>query len=272
MPGEPKKILVIEDERVLGEILVEKLKEEGYVAELREDGESGFAHLSEWRPDLLLLDILLPRMNGYEILERMKKDGTLSKIPVVVISNSGQPVEIDRVLSLGAKDYLIKADFSPEQVLEKVHKYLPDEAPVSAAAPAHAGTSILVVEDDPFLQELLQKKFTEEGFTVMLAQDGAGAVKKAIETSPDVILLDVVMPQSDGFEALAKLRADRTFDLTPIVIFSNLSQERDFERAKELGATEFIVKSNVTLSEAVVRVRQLLAKKGETLGVPAASE
>lgn len=275
--ADQKKILVIEDEKVLGEILVEKLREEGYAAELSEDGRAGFDRLTSWKPHLLLLDILLPNMNGYEILEGMKKDATLSKIPVVVISNSGQPVEIDRVLSLGAKDYLIKADFSPEQVLEKVHKYLPEApTPASSSAPAPAartGSSILIVEDDPFLQELLNKKFTEEGFAVSLAQDGDGAVKKADEVRPDVILLDVVMPQSDGFEALETLRKDRSFDATPIVIFSNLSQEKDFERAKQLGATEFIIKSNVTLSEAVVRIKQILTQKLPALdGIPTDSQ
>jgi PleD family two-component response regulator len=76
--------------------------------------------IKEERPDLILLDIVMPKMNGFEVMEEMGKDKELSKIPVIVVSNSGQPVELDRAQKLGAKDWLIKTEFDPQEVIDKV--------------------------------------------------------------------------------------------------------------------------------------------------------
>jgi len=119
-----KKILIIEDDVLLGNVLAQKLTSEGFATALSRDGLEGFQKIKSFHPDLILLDIILPTMNGCEILEAKLKDPSLANIPVIVISNSGQPVEIKRALDLGAKDFLIKVDFTPQEVLEKVKKQL----------------------------------------------------------------------------------------------------------------------------------------------------
>lgn len=124
----PKKILIIEDDKILAELIEKKLKTIGYEVAVAADGEEGLQKLREDKPDLVLLDILMPNKNGLEVMEEMNKNPatSLTKIPVIVISNSGQPVEINRVLELGAKDYLIKANFNPQEVVEKVVKQIGD--------------------------------------------------------------------------------------------------------------------------------------------------
>jgi len=97
-----KKILIIEDDVFLGDILLEKLKTEKFDAYLARDGKEGMEKIREIKPDLILLDIILPSMNGYEILETKRNDPSIAYIPVIVISNSGQPVDIKRMLELGA--------------------------------------------------------------------------------------------------------------------------------------------------------------------------
>ena len=119
-----KKILIIEDDIFLGDVLVRKLQNDSYDVLLSRDGAEGLKKISEFKPDLILLDIVLPSMNGYEILEAKAKDENIKDIAVIVISNSGQPVEISRVLALGVKDYLVKAQFDPDEVLAKVRSEL----------------------------------------------------------------------------------------------------------------------------------------------------
>ncbi|MDP3958136.1 MAG: response regulator, partial [bacterium] len=138
-----KKILIVEDEQILGDILLNKLYEEGYGAFWELDGEAGLAKMREVKPDLVLLDILMPKKDGYEVLEEMGKDPALKDIPVIVISNSGQPVEIERILKLGAKDYIVKAQFSPDEVLEKVEKYL--GAPASSPPGPSSGANVKIL-------------------------------------------------------------------------------------------------------------------------------
>jgi len=119
-----KKILIIEDEEILSALLDKKLREIGYETALAPDGEEGLKKIKEVKPDLILLDIIMPKKGGFEVLEEMQKDEEMKKIPVVIISNSGQPVEVSRALDLGVKDYLIKTQFDPAEVIEKVNKQL----------------------------------------------------------------------------------------------------------------------------------------------------
>ncbi len=120
----PKKILIIEDEAIMLNLLRRKLIGEGYDVEVAKDGEEGLAKMKETKPDLVLLDIIMPKMGGMEVMEWMRGDSELRKIPVIVISNSGQPVEIDKAKKLGAKDWLIKTEFDPQEVSEKVVKQI----------------------------------------------------------------------------------------------------------------------------------------------------
>jgi len=121
-----KKILLIEDEEILIDLLQRKLTKEGYEVSVARDGEEGLKKMREMepKPDLILLDIIMPKMGGFEVMEEMAKDENLKKIPVIVISNSGQPVELDKAKKLGAKDWLIKTEFDPKEVLEKVKKQI----------------------------------------------------------------------------------------------------------------------------------------------------
>jgi len=100
------------------------LVKEGYEVAVAQDGEEGLRKMKEVKPDLVLLDIVMPKKGGFEVMEEMKKDRELKEIPVIVISNSGQPVELDRAQRLGAKDWLIKTEFDPNEVIEKVKKYI----------------------------------------------------------------------------------------------------------------------------------------------------
>jgi CheY-like chemotaxis protein len=121
-----KRILLVEDEDIMVDLLQRKLTKEGYEVFVARDGEEGLKKMREMdpKPDLILLDIIMPKMGGFEVMEEMAKDESLKNIPVIVISNSGQPVELDKAKKLGAKDWLIKTEFDPKEVLEKVKKQI----------------------------------------------------------------------------------------------------------------------------------------------------
>lgn len=118
------KILVIEDDVFLRELVVQKLSKEGFEAVEAADGEIGIAKAGEEKPDCILLDLILPSMDGFEVLSALKKNPELSRIPVVILSNLGQKDDIDKGLKLGAVDYLIKAHFTPGEIVAKVKEIL----------------------------------------------------------------------------------------------------------------------------------------------------
>ena len=119
-----KKILVIEDEATLQKALNEVLSNEGYKVVSSLDGLRGLELAQEESPDLILLDIILPKMDGFEVLKRIKKDDKISQIPVIILTNLSDISDIQKALDLGATTYLVKADFHIEDVLKKIEKIL----------------------------------------------------------------------------------------------------------------------------------------------------
>ncbi len=119
-----KKILLVEDEEVMINLLQKKLIKDGYEVLIARDGREGLRKMKEIKPDLVLLDIIMPAMGGFEVMEEKNKNLELREIPVIIISNSGQPVEIDRAQKLGVKDWLIKTEFDPQEVADKVVKQI----------------------------------------------------------------------------------------------------------------------------------------------------
>lgn len=255
-----KKVLIIEDEKVLSDAIGRKLKGEGYEVDSAYDGEEGLEKIKTFNPDLILLDILMPKVDGFQVMETVHNDPELSKIPIIIISNSGQPVEIERALKLGIKDYLIKAEFDPSEVVDKVKNIIggPDQAKNSASD--NGKKKILIVEDDEFLRSLCSRKFINEGFQVETAVDAEDGLKKIISQKPDITLLDLVLPGMSGFDVLQKIKSnpDKEVSSIPIVLLSNLSQETDIKRGQELGAADYIIKASNTTNEIVEKVKKIL--------------
>ena len=119
-----KKILIIEDDKFLRQLIVQKLAKEGYETIEAVDGEQGLKEIQEKNPDLVLLDLILPGIDGFEVLSQMKKNEELAKVPVIILSNLGQQEDVQRGLNLGAVDYLIKAHFTPGEIVKKIRKAL----------------------------------------------------------------------------------------------------------------------------------------------------
>ncbi|MBZ9569447.1 response regulator [Patescibacteria group bacterium] len=120
-----KKILLIEDEKILLEMYKEKFSQEGYEMILSIDAEKGLKLAKKEKPDLIILDILLPEKDGIFLLEERKKDPEIASIPVVALSNYDHPDVRKKALELGAKEYIIKTDFTPQEIVEKIKHYLP---------------------------------------------------------------------------------------------------------------------------------------------------
>jgi len=118
------KILTIEDDKFLRELIKRKLQSESFESIEAVDGEEGLQQVRAQKPDLVLLDLMLPGIDGFEVLSRMKKSPELSSIPVIILSNLGQRDDIEKGLKIGAVDYLVKAHFTPNEIVEKVKQAL----------------------------------------------------------------------------------------------------------------------------------------------------
>jgi len=118
--------------------------------------------------------------------------------------------------------------------------------------------TILVAEDDTLYASVYQNKLTKEGYNVTVVSNGAEAVKKAAEIKPDLILMDLIMPEMDGFTALEKIKSNPETKGIKVVVMSNLGQDSDIKRAKDLGAEEYFIKANISIQELVEKLKQYI--------------
>jgi CheY-like chemotaxis protein len=250
-----KKILVVEDVELNRE-LIAQLLEEDYAILTAADGATGIRLAERERPDLILMDLSLPIVDGWEAARRIKADPALRKIPIIAVSAHAMTGDAEKARQCGCDDYLSKP-LDERLLLEKLHKYLGPHFQRSAARPPVQANRILIVDDEPFNVDYLQQELEELGYDIMVARDGQEALECVATDPPDLILLDVLMPIMDGFAVCRALKGEEATRLIPIVIMTTLDGIEDRIRGIEAGADDFLTKP--------VNQRQLIARVQTTL-------
>lgn len=243
-----RTILVAEDNEQAAQLLGIYLTEAGYHVEYAIDGEEAIEKASEIRPFAITLDILLPKKDGWQVLREMKTKPNLQSIPVIIVSVTE---ERQLAFGLGAVDHLVKP-IDKEILLASLQ---------SLKLPSRDGSPrILVVDDDPQTVRLLSTVLTSDGYDVLKVYGGSEAIETAISQSPDLIILDMMMPQVDGFQVIQRLTGDpRTCDI-PIVICTALDLT-DEDRDRLNGQIQSIIRKTGNVKEellaAIKRIERL---------------
>ncbi len=208
--GAAPTILVVEDNPASAELLTLYLRSAGFRVELARDGEEGLAMAGRLRPDGIVLDIVLPKLDGWELLGRLKADAALANTPVIIVSMLD---ERGRGFALGAADYLVKP----------VHRddLLAALGRATASKPAVNGARVLAIDDDPMALELIEAVLRPEGYEVTCATSGEEGLRLAAEVRPALVIVDLLMPEIDGFEVVERLRADPAVSDIPIVVLTS---------------------------------------------------
>lgn len=123
--NQSKKVLIIEDDESLREMYVTKLKIAGFEVETAENGDEGLEKMRKGKPNLALLDIMMPKKNGFDVLEEVQKDESIKDIPIIILSNLGQESDMTLAKSLGARDYIIKSQIMLNDLVKKINHYMP---------------------------------------------------------------------------------------------------------------------------------------------------
>ena len=248
----PTSILIIEDNPANMELMVYLLGAYGYLVTSEYDGAAGIETAQRSPPDLVVCDVHLPKMDGYEIVRRIKGDPALNGIPVIAVTALAMVGDREKLLNAGFDGYIGKP-IDPETFISQIEKFLPailrsqiltDQLAAVAYAQEPAASkraSILVVDDSPVNRELIRSTLEPFGFVIQLAGSVQQGWDRAQSESIDLILCDLHMPDEDGFEFIRRIRADSRFGKTPFLFLSATSGNLDdTRRALELGASRFL--------------------------------
>ncbi len=238
-------ILVIDDDPAARALLRRLLVREGFAVEEAADGQSGLTRARELQPDCITLDVMMPGLDGWAVLRSLKEDPGLEAIPVVMISILD---ERNLGFALGASEFLTKP-FDREQLAALIRRYASD---------ADRG-AVLIVEDDAGLRRMLRRALEKEGCEVEEAENGRVALERVAERLPGLVLLDLMMPEMDGFEFLEALRRREDARSVPVVVLT-AKDLTDADRERLNGSVERIVRKGGLAPEAVLaEVRKLVA-------------
>jgi PAS domain S-box-containing protein len=230
MPGQESLVLVIDADQSTYSTLSASLADRGLRVEWARTGDAGFDAAREQRPHVIVLDINMPAKQGWNVLALLKEDPQTAPIPVVMVTSLGDP---ELGLALGAADFLIKP-IQPERLIATVQRWV---------APANGNYTVLVVDDDEAMLDIVQRKLASAGFGVVTATSGRAGLEALDGHDPALIVLDLMMPEMDGFEFLRRLKQHPRHFQLPVIVAT----------AKDLTESERVV-----LRESASKVIQKL--------------
>jgi signal transduction histidine kinase/DNA-binding response OmpR family regulator len=243
--GAAARVLVIDDDPAARDMTRRMLAREGFAVDCAVGGAEGLALARQVRPAVITLDVLMPGMDGWAVLSALKADSELAGIPVIMMT-----VVDDRRLgfALGAADYLIKPiDWTRLVAVLRRHRRSPTDG------------RVLVVDDDPATRDWVERNLRRDGWSVVLAANGRLALDALASRSPEVILLDLLMPEMDGFEFLDELRRRPEWRQIPVIVLTCKDLTAEDRQRLNRGVARVLQKGGLGYADLLAAVRSLAA-------------
>ncbi|HLD29339.1 MAG TPA: response regulator [bacterium] len=232
-----KKILVVEDDRDIAFLLKEAIGQEGYDVITAENGNMALEYIEEFLPELIVMDVVLPHKSGIAVLNEIKQKPGTKEIPVIMISVLS---EKEIAFPDPAVEF-IKKPIAIDYLLGKINILMNKES----AAPA----KLLVIDDDRNIADLLKELFRQKGFNSFAVYGGKEGIRETRSLKPAVVILDLDMPDVDGFRVMEELEREISNDRVRILVLTSLPFERVRDKCYDLGAKAFL---NKPFEEAVL--------------------
>ena len=254
----PHRILIIEDNPANLDLMAYLLTAFGHAVLTANDGEEGLEVVYRERPDLIVCDILMPKLDGYEVARRLKRDPARRAIPLIAITALAMMGDRDKILAAGFDGYITKP-IDPETFVQGVTAFLkvtshsassppaPAPTPASAAAqiqpPPGKRVTLMVVDNSPVNLSLARSLFVPFDYEVVTALTAQEALPLVRQAPPDLILSDVHMPETSGYDFLRTVKADPGLRRIPFILISSTAwPELDRQKVLALGAADFITR------------------------------
>lgn len=257
-------LLVVDDNEMNRDMLCRRLEKQGYTVATAGDGRQALDLMAVEDFDLVLLDIMMPELDGYAVLERMKSDPRMMDTPVMMLTAMNESRNVIRCIELGATDYIVKP-FDMVALRNRITRCLlnrrsREEIKEDVDWTGGVPPSILVIEDDELSRDLLQKRMSRAGYHVVSLADGQLVEATLLDQGFDLVLSDIMMPGMNGYQVLEMIKQNDDLKHLPVIMISALDDQESIDKCINLGAEDYITKPfNALLMKA--RVLSVLQAK-----------
>ena len=240
----PATILIVDDNDMNRDLLARRLSQAYYDVIDVGSGQEALDAIENRKIDLVLLDILMPDMDGYEVLEQLKENPNTRTIPVIMLTAVHEMDSVVRCFELGADDYLTKP-YNIPFVRSRIASCLRGKANINNEESTSA--RILVVDDNNVNRDILQRRLEREGYIVDTAENGRQALEEIDNQKYDLILLDILMPEMDGYDVLRALKASDKHKQIPVIMLTAVHESDSVRSCIEMGAADYLLKPYNTM-------------------------
>lgn len=274
------KIIIVEDEPMISEIYQKKFSDSGFEVFAVDSGDQVLALAKKEKVDVVLLDLIIPKMNGFEVLENLKSGKYDPDTKVIIFSNLSQKEDREKAQKLGADGFISKADYTPSALVKEVQRLLNqfseeeknerkngkingengEMAGVENSEKQTVSGKILMIEDEDIFEEMFGGKLRQDGYEVIFAKNGVWGLNEALKNNYDLMIIDMILPGMTGDEIVSRLKLEEKTKNLPIIILSASVEEQMEKKVREMGVSAFFVKTQLIPSELSKKVEELLNK------------
>ena len=257
--SQPSCILLVDDSRLIHASVGKIIDENGFKLIRAMDGVEGLQKAVEYIPDLIISDLDMPNMNGYEMCQEIKQREVTQDIPVVILSARGAGLDIDKGFDVGANDFLTKP-VDEAELISRINLTLGSQGENSLRE------KILVVDDSALVRNMMKQGLSQQGFEILTANDGQEGYDAAVEHEPDLIVTDFNMPKMDGRELTRALKSREALSDIPVLMLTAADSDTDQRKGKHAGVAAFLSKpfppdKLVVIAEKLIAERRLIRER-----------
>lgn len=264
------RVVIVEDDPMISEIYQKKFTEAGFEVSAVTSGEQILTLAKQEKVDVILLDIIMPKMDGFEVIRRIREGAYDPAIKIIVTSNLSSREDQDKALKLGANGFVAKSEYSPSEMVAQVKRLInqyseqkKNEIKLNGSAeknlPKGKKKKILMIEDEEIIIEIFGEKLKQDGYEVVFARNGAWGVKEALKEKFDLHIIDMMMPAMTGEEMIGRLKMEEETKNVPTIMLSASVEDQYVKKMEELGVSAFFGKTQITPSELSNKVSELLS-------------
>lgn len=267
------KIIIVEDDPMIAEIYFKKFSSSGFEVFSAATAEQALKFASNEKIEVIMTDLIMPKMDGFQLIEKLRGGEYDAEIKIIVTSNLSQKEDRDKAIQLGANGFITKSEFSPSELVDEVNRLLSQYRKQKKNELVSSGKvkrpiqdkdgkqrKILLIEDEDIFIDMFGEKLRQDGFLVESANNGAWGLKEAMKNKYDLFVIDMMMPSMTGDEIVEKLKMEDKTKNIPIIILSASVDDEVAKKVLAMGATEFYIKTKITPSDLSDKIINILNK------------